>query len=239
MLKQPLEALTPARQPGQASTSGRSPTPDAGQAVATMALADAPAAATTTPGSPTSTAATEVSFVHDPIQVLPRNKITTPSSTQTPSSPTPSGKLDAALCGLTGTSAYLCRRQLPRGPQAGAHRQRGRGATPIGRCQGNGEPTASLAWVPPIPQTPPGEIPSGARTTNAQCPTAGAAPRRSRSARRDDKAADEWLANAAYRHWSQTPSRHSSSPSAEFARRAERRSTAPCELLVHQVNASL
>ena len=30
----------------------------------------------TTPGSPTSTAATEVIFVHDPIQVLPRNKTT-------------------------------------------------------------------------------------------------------------------------------------------------------------------
>ena len=63
MLKQPVEALTPARQPGQASMSGQSPTPDVGQPVATMALADAPAAATTTPGSPTSMAATEVIFV--------------------------------------------------------------------------------------------------------------------------------------------------------------------------------
>ena len=47
-----------------------------------MALVDAPAASTsaapTTPGSPTSTAATEVIVVNDPIQVLPRDAIPGP-----------------------------------------------------------------------------------------------------------------------------------------------------------------
>ena len=79
MLQQPVEATTLSRQATQPPRQALSSASGQGDA---LALADVPAASTsaapTTPGSPTSTAATEVIVVNDPIQILPREAIPGP-----------------------------------------------------------------------------------------------------------------------------------------------------------------